>query len=62
MWSPKLPRGAFCAVVHAHSGSADESGDRGCLQPLQREVAGSNPQSSDPRSAQSLAIGAREST
>eukprot|EP00969_Alexandrium_andersonii_P015421 674272-Alexandrium_andersonii.AAC.1 len=40
-WPPKLPRGAFRAVVRADSESANESGARGGPKPRNRNFAGS---------------------
>eukprot|EP00969_Alexandrium_andersonii_P017031 745958-Alexandrium_andersonii.AAC.1 len=58
--SPKIPRGAFCAVVRADSESARENGPRGGPRSRNSQLAGSNPRSATPQSAQSFAIGARE--
>eukprot|EP00969_Alexandrium_andersonii_P126901 5608760-Alexandrium_andersonii.AAC.1 len=48
----QLPRGAFCAAVRADSKSAHESVTRGGPRSRNRQLAGSNPQSANPQSAQ----------
>eukprot|EP00969_Alexandrium_andersonii_P251041 11095374-Alexandrium_andersonii.AAC.1 len=53
---PELPRGAFCAVVRADSESAHKSGPRGGPRSRNRQLAGPNPQSANPQSAQPFAL------
>eukprot|EP00969_Alexandrium_andersonii_P302405 13368189-Alexandrium_andersonii.AAC.1 len=56
----KLPRGAVCAVFRTDSESASERGPGGGPRPRRRKLAGCNPQSANPQSAQSLPLGPAE--